>query len=66
MIYLRTGGLFYVSIEFGITTKPVRLITMHLNDNYNKIQTGKHLSDTWECNISVANQECPHSVQSEG
>ena len=39
MISLGGGRLLYVS------TKPVRSIKMHLNETYNKIQTGKHLPD---------------------
>jgi len=37
--------LYNILIEFGIPTKLVRLIKMHLNEMYRRVQVGQHLSD---------------------
>jgi hypothetical protein len=39
--------LYNILIEFGVTMKLVRLIKMSLNETYNKVRMGKHLSDTF-------------------
>jgi hypothetical protein len=33
--------------KFGITKKPLRLITMCLNENYSRVRIGKYLSDAF-------------------
>jgi len=37
--------LYNILIEFGIPTKPVRLIKMCLNETYSRVRVGKNLSD---------------------
>ena len=37
--------LYKILIEFGIPTKPVRLIKMSLNETYIRVRVDKHLSD---------------------
>ena len=37
--------MYNILIEFGIPTKLVRLIKMHLNEMYSRVQVGQHLSD---------------------
>jgi hypothetical protein len=37
--------LYNILTEFGIHLKLVRLIKMHLNETYSRVQVGKHLSD---------------------
>jgi hypothetical protein len=37
--------LYNILIEFGIPTKLVRLIKVHLNEMYSRVQVGQHLSD---------------------
>ena len=37
--------VIYFLIEYGIPMKLVRLIKMCLNENYSRVQVGKHLSD---------------------
>jgi hypothetical protein len=44
---VRREVLYNILIEFGVPMKLVRLIKMRLNEIYNKIDTGKHLSDTF-------------------
>jgi hypothetical protein len=41
---VRREVLYTILIEFGIPRKLVRLIKIYLNENYTKIQIGKHLS----------------------
>jgi hypothetical protein len=45
MIQLTREVLYNILIEFWIPMKLVRLITMCLNETYNKVRIGKHLSD---------------------
>jgi hypothetical protein len=33
--------------EFGVSMKPIRLITMYLNEIYNQVHICKHLSDVF-------------------
>jgi hypothetical protein len=42
---VRREVLYNILIEFGIPMKLVRLIKMCLNETYNKVRIGKHLSD---------------------
>jgi hypothetical protein len=42
---VRREVLYNILIEFGIPTKLVRLIKMHLNEMYSRVQVGQHLSD---------------------
>jgi hypothetical protein len=44
---VRTEVLYNIVIEFGIPRKLVRLIKMCLNETYNKIHIGRHLSDAF-------------------
>jgi hypothetical protein len=37
--------LYHILIEYGTTTKLVRLTKMCLNETYNRVRVGKHLSD---------------------
>jgi hypothetical protein len=39
--------VLYNLFEFGIPMKPVRLVKMCLNETYNRVWVGKHLSDTF-------------------
>jgi hypothetical protein len=53
--------LYNILLEFGIPRKLVRLIKMCLRENYNKIRTGKLLSEwveTRRCSIVIALQFC--------
>jgi hypothetical protein len=43
----RREVLYNILIEFGIPMKLVRLIKMFLNETYNKVRIGKHLSDSF-------------------
>ena len=42
---IRREVLYNILIEFGIPMKLVGLIKMCLNENYSRVQVGKHLSD---------------------
>jgi hypothetical protein len=42
---VRREVLYNILIEFGIPVKLVRLIKMCLNETYNRVRVGKHLSD---------------------
>ena len=42
---IRREVLCNILIEFGITMKLDRLIVMHLNETYSRVQVGKNLSD---------------------
>jgi hypothetical protein len=44
---VRREVLYNILIEFGIPMKLVRLIKMCLNETYNNVRIGKHLSDTF-------------------
>jgi hypothetical protein len=44
---VRREVLYNILIEFGIPMKLVRLIKMCLNEAYNKVCIGKHLSDSF-------------------
>jgi hypothetical protein len=44
---VRIEVLYNILIEFGVPMKLVRLIKMCLNETYNKICMGKHLSDSF-------------------
>jgi hypothetical protein len=44
---LRIGLLCSILMEFGVPMKFVRQIKMCCNEPYNKVQTGKHLSDSF-------------------
>jgi hypothetical protein len=48
---VRREVLYNILIEFGLPMKLVRLTKMCLNETYNKIRMGKHLSD----NFSIQN-----------
>jgi len=37
--------LLNIFLEFGIPMKLVRIIAMSLNETYNRVRVGKHLSD---------------------
>jgi hypothetical protein len=54
--------LYNSLLEFGIPKKLVRLSKMCLNETYNKVLAGKHLSDKWpkteRCSIVTALQFC--------
>jgi hypothetical protein len=39
--------LYSILIEFGVPMKLLRLIKMCLNEMYNKVRIGKHLSDNF-------------------
>jgi hypothetical protein len=39
--------LYNILIEFGVPMKIVRLIKTCLNETYNKVRIGKHLSDSF-------------------
>jgi hypothetical protein len=39
--------LYNILIEFGVPTKVVKGIKMWLNETYNKVWIGKHLSDSF-------------------
>ena len=41
----RMEVLYNILIEFDIPTKLVRLIIMYLNETFNRVWAGKHLSD---------------------
>jgi hypothetical protein len=45
--------LYNILIEFGVLMKLVRLIKMCLNETYNKVRIGKHLSDNTHTTIEV-------------
>jgi len=42
---VRRAVLYNILIEYDITTKLVRLTNMCLNETYNRVRVGKHLSD---------------------
>jgi hypothetical protein len=42
-----TGKYSYILMEFRVPIKLVRLIKVCLNETYNKVNTGKHLSDNF-------------------
>ena len=42
---VRREVLYNILIEFGIPTKPVRLIKMCLSETYSRVWVGKNLSD---------------------
>jgi hypothetical protein len=44
---VRREVLYNVLIEFGVPLKLVRLIKMCLNETYDKVRIGKHLSDNF-------------------
>jgi hypothetical protein len=44
---VRREILYNIVIEFGVPMKLVRLIKMCLNETYNKVCIGKHLSDSY-------------------
>jgi hypothetical protein len=44
---VRREVLYNILIEFGVPMKLVRLIKMCLNEIYNKVRIGKHLSDSF-------------------
>ena len=44
-VSVRRVVLYNILIEFGIPTKPERLLKMCLNETYSRFQVGKHLSD---------------------
>jgi hypothetical protein len=44
---VRREVLYNILLEFGISKKLVRLIKTCLNETYNKIRTGKYLSETF-------------------
>jgi hypothetical protein len=44
---VRREVLHNIPIEFGVSMKLVRLIKMCLNETYNKVRIGKHLSDIY-------------------
>jgi hypothetical protein len=46
---VRREVLYNILIEFGVTMNLVRLIKMCLNERYNKLCIGKHLSDNKSC-----------------
>jgi hypothetical protein len=57
--------LYNLLIEFGVPIQLVRLIKMCLNETYNRVQVGKHVSDMFpvrnglkECLIAIAFQLC--------
>jgi len=40
------GNVFCnILIEFGITTKLVKVIKVYLNETYNRVQVSRHFSD---------------------
>jgi sorting nexin-29 len=43
---VRREVLYNILIEFGVPMKLVRLNKMCLNETYNKVRIGEHLSDT--------------------
>jgi len=45
--------LHNIPIEFGIFMKPGRLRKMCLNESYNTVQVGKHMSDTFPTTTSM-------------
>jgi hypothetical protein len=48
--------LYNILIEFGVPMKLVRLIKMYLNETYNKVYTGKQLSQSFPIQM-VLNEE---------
>jgi hypothetical protein len=42
---VRREVLYNILTEFGVSTKPIRLIKMCLNETYSKAHIGKHLSE---------------------
>jgi hypothetical protein len=44
---VRREVLYSILIEFGVPLKLVRLINICLNETYNKVRIGKHLSDSF-------------------
>jgi hypothetical protein len=42
---VRREVLYDILIEFGVSTKPVRLIKMCLNETYSRVRLGKCVSD---------------------
>jgi hypothetical protein len=44
---VRREGFYNILIEFEILVKLVRLIKICLNETYNKVRIGKHLSDSF-------------------
>jgi hypothetical protein len=44
---VRREVLYNILIEFGVPMKLVRLMKISLNETYNKVRIGKHLSDSF-------------------
>jgi hypothetical protein len=42
---VRMEGLCDILVEFGISTKLVRLVKMCVNETYSRVRVGKHLSE---------------------
>jgi hypothetical protein len=49
--------LYNILIEFGMLMKPVRPIEMCLNETYNKVHIGKHLSDNFPIQNSLKQRD---------
>jgi hypothetical protein len=45
--------LYNILIEFGVPMNLVRLIKVCLNETYNKVRIGKHMSDTFHIQSGV-------------